>query len=168
MVPLPMGCPLEDHDSTSWQILTSAAKHYGVAMDRLWKDLPKHSSASCSMATGQESVPVSYETSRGLWSGLRRFEGIIPSLQRRHDESSSDYIRGRIEEVMSQTPQGVQWHPAQRRGARAITVADKPIDELASWPVVRLQAWIEQLDEVGETGGESAGRTLGRAGLFER
>jgi len=155
----------EDHDSTSWQILTSVAKHYGVAMDRPWKDLTEAQQRIVLYGTGQESVPVSYETSRGLWSGLRRFEGIIPSLQRRYDESSSDYIRGRIEEVMSQTPCKACNGTRLNDVARAITVADKPIDELASWPVVRLQAWIEQLIEVGETGGESAGRTLGRAGL---
>ena len=39
-----------------------------------------------------------------MWAGARKFEGIIPNLQRRYDESTSDYVRDKIEEVMSETP----------------------------------------------------------------
>jgi len=49
----------EDHDSTSWQILTSVAKHYGIAMDRPWKDLTEAQQRIVLYGTGQESVPVS-------------------------------------------------------------------------------------------------------------
>ena len=135
----------EDHESSSWQILTSVATHYGILMDRPWKELSESQQRIVLYGTGQESVPVSYETNRGLWSGVRRFEGVIPSLQRRYDESTSDYIRGRIEEVMSQTPCKTCGGTRLNNVARAITVADKSIDTLASWPVARLQAWIERL-----------------------
>ncbi|MHB1319262.1 MAG: excinuclease ABC subunit UvrA, partial [Anaerolineae bacterium] len=140
----------DDHQSTSWQILGSVASHYGIAMDRPWKELSEAQQRIVLFGTGQESVPVSYETNRGLWSGVRRFEGVIPSLQRRYDESTSDYIRGRIEEVMSQTPCKTCGGTRLNDVARAITVADKPIDALASWPVARLQAWVERLINTSE------------------
>ncbi len=150
----------DDRDSTSWQILESVAQHYGIATDRPWKDLTDAQQRILLYGTGRERVPISYETSRGFWSGARRFEGVIPNLQRRYDETSSDFIRARIEEVMSRTPckacQGTRLNDV----ARAVTVAEKPIDELARWPVTRLQAWIDLLIETAESPSASASPLL--------
>ena len=135
----------DDHDSASWQVLKGVAEHYGIAMDKPWGELSEAQQHIILYGTGREQIPLSYETNRGVWSGLRRFDGVIPSLQRRYDESSSDYVRAKIEEVMSQTPckacQGTRLNDV----ARAVTVAEKPVDELTRWPVARLQAWMDLL-----------------------
>ncbi|MGC9469052.1 MAG: excinuclease ABC subunit UvrA [Anaerolineae bacterium] len=140
----------EDHDSTSWQILESVAEHYGIDPDQPWKELSDAQQRIILYGTGRERVPVSYETSRGFWSGVRRWEGVIPNLQRRYDETSSDYIRGKIEEVMSRTPCKACQGSRLNDVARAVTVAEKPIDELTRWPVTRLQAWIDLLIDTRE------------------
>ncbi|MGC9521604.1 MAG: excinuclease ABC subunit UvrA [Anaerolineae bacterium] len=141
----------EDQDSATWQILESVAEHYGIALDKPWKELSEAQQRIVLYGSGREQVPVSYETNRGFWSGVRKYEGVIPNLQRRYDETSSDYIRNKIEEVMSRTPCRACQGSRLNDIARAVTVAEKPIDELTRWPVTRLQAWINLLIETRES-----------------
>ncbi len=140
----------EDHDSATWQILKSVATHYGIPLDRPWKELSEAQRRIVLYGTGREQVPVSYETDRGFWSGVRRYEGVIPNLQRRYDETSSDYMRGKIEEVMSRTPCKACQGSRLNNVARAVTVAEKPVHELTRWPVTRLLAWMDLLIDTRE------------------
>jgi len=136
-----------DRDSTSWKVFESIAEHYGIAMDEPWNRLSESQQRIVLYGSGREQVPVSYETPRGFWSGLRRYEGVIPNLQRRYDETGSDYVRSKIEEAMSRTPCKACEGTRLNDVARVVTVAEKPIDELSRWPVNRLQAWIDLLIE---------------------
>jgi len=140
----------DDRNTMSWQVFSSIAEHYGIALDRPWQELSESQQRIVLYGTGPERVPVSYETSQGFWSGLRRYEGVIPNLQRRYNESSSDYMRAKIEEAMSRTPCKACGGSRLNDVARAVTVAELPIDELCRWPVNRLQAWIDRLIETRE------------------
>ncbi|MBN1246498.1 MAG: excinuclease ABC subunit UvrA, partial [Anaerolineae bacterium] len=137
---------------------------------RPWDELSDSQKHIVLYGTGRERVRVSYETPRGIWSGLRSFEGVIPSLQRRYDETSSDYIRSKIEEVMSRTPCKACGGSRLNDVARAVTVAEKPIQELASWPVTRLQSWIDLLigEEVSSNGGKMPLLTRKEYAIAER
>jgi excinuclease ABC subunit A len=140
----------DDRSSYSWKILESVSGHYGIEMDEPWHALSEAQQRIVLYGTGRERVPLTYEGPKGIWSGVRRYEGIIPNLQRRYEETSSDYIRSKIEEVMSRTPckacQGTRLNDV----SRAVTVAEKPIYELTRWPVTRLQAWIDLLIDTQE------------------
>ncbi len=135
----------EDQKSLNWKVLESVAEYYGIEMNRSWNALNEAQQRIILYGSGREKVPVYYDGPTGVWAGARAYEGIIPVLQRRYDETTSDYIRLKIEEVMSQTPcstcQGTRLHEV----ARAVTVAGKPIYEISSWPVTRLQTWIQNL-----------------------
>jgi len=140
----------EDHESASWQILESVARHYGIDMDKPWRELTEAQQRILLYGTGPERIPLSYETPNGEWTGVRQFEGVIPNLRRRYDETSSDYIRSKIEEVMSRTPCRACHGTRLNEVARAVTVAEKPIDELTRWPVNQLLDWINLLIETSE------------------
>ncbi len=135
----------EDRNSYTFNILTSVAKHYDIPMDRPWRELTKKQRRILLYGSGRERIPIRYEGPNGFWQGRRRYEGIIPNLQRRHQETSSDYIRERIESVMSRTPcktcHGTRLNPV----ARAVTVAGRPIHEITHWPVDHLTSWVESL-----------------------
>jgi excinuclease ABC subunit A len=97
--------------------------------------------------SGNERIRVRYARpgGAGFRSDLVHFEGVIPNLQRRYQETSSDYIRGRIEEFMARRPCPVCNGARLRPEALAVTVTGKPISEIASWPVNRLLEWIDDL-----------------------
>ncbi len=137
----------ESRESYTWQILDSVLEHYKIDKHKPWKALTSDQQRIVLYGSGKEQIPIYYEGPKGVWAGARKYEGIIPNLQRRYEETSSDYVRGKIQEVMSETPcktcQGSRLHPV----ARAVTVAGKPMYELTHWPVANLQSWIKQLLE---------------------
>lgn len=135
----------DDRDSYTWRILERVADHFQIPLDRPWNELPDAQRQIILYGSGQEVVPMRFEGPSGVWEGRRPYEGIIPNLQRRYEETNSEYIRGKIEEVMSRTPCQACGGTRLRPEARAVTVVDLPVQELVHWPVARLLPWVEAL-----------------------
>jgi len=135
----------DDKSGYTWKVMESVAEYYGIPMDRPWRELSEPQQRILLYGSGPERVPVYYEGPTGVWAGARQFEGMIPTLQKRYHETTSDFIRERIEEAMSSVPcsdcQGTRLHET----ARAVTVVDQAIHQVTHWPVTRLQAWIDGL-----------------------
>lgn len=139
----------EDQESYTYKQIQSVSRHYQIDLNKPWRELPESQRNVILYGSGTETITVRYESANGVWEGRRAYEGIVPNLQRRYDETTSDYIRAKIEEVMSRTPckecNGTRLHEV----ARAVTVVEKPIHEISAWPVQRLQSWVSQLLEPG-------------------
>ncbi|MFP4394410.1 MAG: excinuclease ABC subunit UvrA [Anaerolineales bacterium] len=135
----------KDQDSYTWGILRSVAAHYGIAMDTPWQELTEAQRRIILYGSGQERVPMRHQGAHGVWRGERRYEGVIPNLRRRYEETDSDYIRSKIESAMSRTPCAACDGSRLNKIARAVTLAEKPIHELTDWPVAELHAWVEEL-----------------------
>jgi len=140
----------EDKTSYTFKRLKHVAEHYGVDMDDPWHELTADQQNIILHGTGNERVPMRYEGPSGVWEGNRAYEGIIPNLARRYDETNSDYMRGKIEEVMSQTPCKDCHGTRLNAVARAVKLAGEPIHALNKWPVSQLRAWIETLIDDGQ------------------
>jgi excinuclease ABC subunit A len=73
------------------------------------------------------------------------FEGVIPNLTRRYQETDSDYVRSEIERYMAANPcptcQGARLRPE----SLAFTVAAKNIIEVTRMSVVEAQSWFARL-----------------------
>ncbi|MGC9397898.1 MAG: excinuclease ABC subunit UvrA [Anaerolineae bacterium] len=140
----------DDKTSYTFKRLKTVAEHYGIDMDNPWRELSSDQKEIILYGTGQERIPMRYEGPNGVWEGNRPYEGIIPNLERRYEETNSDYMRGKIEEVMSRTPCKACGGTRLNAVARAVTIADKPIYELTRWPVARLLRWVQALIEDGQ------------------
>ncbi len=135
----------EGKESYHAKVMDSVMEYYGIAPEKPWSALTDAQRHIVLYGSGQEAIPIYYEGPSGVWAGARKYDGIIPSLQRRYDESTSDYVREKIEEVMSQTPCAVCQGTRLSEIARAVTVVEQPIHALTRWPVLKLQAWVETL-----------------------
>jgi excinuclease ABC subunit A len=129
-----------------WQSLQAAARHYHIPLDVPISRLPEDKLRILLYGTGSEKIRMHY-TSRdgrqGVWD--TPFEGIITNLRRRYDESTSDYIREKIGEYMSERPCEVCRGQRLRPEALAVTVAGRNIIEVTSWPVLRSQEWVKEM-----------------------
>ncbi len=146
----------DDRDSYSWQIVEGLAEHYHIDLGTPWHELNEKQQQVILYGTNGKRVPMRFERPNGFWSGVRGYEGVIPNLERRYEETSSDYIRDKIEEVMSRNPCKACGGSRLHDVARNVTVAGKRIYELTRQSVTDLQAWIDRLIESGEqrNGGE--------------
>lgn len=97
----------------------------------------------------QDKLKIEYSTG----SGDRRyyethFSGVIPNLQRRYEETSSEYIRSKLEEYMSIRPCPACGGRRLRPEALAVTVDGKNIYEVTHMAVEDSLAWTKHLQGV--------------------
>ncbi|MGP4061294.1 excinuclease ABC subunit UvrA [Halobacillus sp. H74] len=87
------------------QLLKSVADHYGIDMDKPFKDLPEEHKERVLYGSGDEKIHFRYENDFGkVRENEIFFEGVIPNISRRYRETSSDYIREQMEKYMAQKP----------------------------------------------------------------
>jgi excinuclease ABC subunit A len=139
----------EDRESYTFKKLSAVADHYGIDMRTPWRELTDDQRRIILYGSGQERVPMSFTSNRGSWKGRRRYEGVIPGLERRYEQTNSDYIRGKIEGVMTQTPCKTCGGARLHEIARAVTVAERALHTIADWPVSELRDWVGELIDDG-------------------
>jgi len=92
-----------DMGSISSSQFKALSKKYGFSLDVPIKDLPEDVLNMLLYGTGEE-IEVSYKTKKFETTFNTKFEGVIPNLERRYRETSSDYIKGEIQKYMVDTP----------------------------------------------------------------
>ncbi|MBN1180311.1 MAG: excinuclease ABC subunit UvrA [Anaerolineae bacterium] len=136
-----------DHDGYYWQMLEATAAYYDVPLDRPWRELSAAQQHIFLYGSGEDEIVMAYTARDGRRSGTykTRFEGVIPNLQRRYQETSSEYARSKIEEFMTRLPCPDCAGTRLRPEALAVTIAGKSIHDISQWPVAELLAWVDAL-----------------------
>jgi excinuclease ABC subunit A len=93
-----------------------------------------------------EQVTLRYKTSQGLQRTYQtHFEGVIPNLQRRYREATSDYAKDNLERYMAERDCPACHGRRLKPEALAVTVADKSIDQVTAMSVSAMLQWIGTL-----------------------
>jgi excinuclease ABC subunit A len=121
----------KNDDSYFRRLLGAVADHYGFSMDTPWRDLKPEVQKVILYGSGSETMQVHYVNTYGHEHTHQSvFEGVMPNLERRYGETSSDGIREWIEQYMTTNPcpqcQGKRLRPE----TLAITVGGLSIYEL--------------------------------------
>ncbi len=129
------------------QLIQAIAERYGVDLETPWAQLPAKQRQFFLHGTNGERVQLSYRNRFGRRrSYATRFEGIIPSLERRYRETDSDFSREKIEEYMTlrACPEcgGARLQPE----SRAVLVAGTAIHEFTALSARTALEWIEGLE----------------------
>ncbi|MEA3320469.1 MAG: excinuclease ABC subunit UvrA [Bacillota bacterium] len=105
---------LKEHALAPWeptssqyypQMLQAVCNHYGIDMEVPVKDIPKNLLDKVLYGSGKEEIYFRYENDFGqVRESYILFEGVIPNVERRYKETSSDYIREQMEKYMAQQP----------------------------------------------------------------
>ncbi len=133
-------------DSVARMYLDALAAHYGFSLDVPVSQLSDEALDVILYGTGGEKIRVNYSRETGSGSFVSHFEGIIPNLQRRYNETQSEYSREEIEALMSYKP------CPECKGARlkpevlAVTVGGKNINEVTDMPIHDILDFFNGLD----------------------
>lgn len=128
------------------QLVEAVSNELRIPMNKPWKELNTEQQRLLLYGTGNQRVPIKYRNREGeIRKYNTRFEGIIPNLQRRYQETTSEGIRESIEDVMTERPCETCIGERLRPEARAVTIADKGIHEVSSMPVKHLLEWVASL-----------------------
>ena len=108
----------------------SLAKYYNFSVYTPIKDLPKDVLDILLYGNGGEKIKMSYETKTFNGSFQSSYEGVIPNLERRYRETTSDYTKSEIEKYMVTMPCDTCHGKRLKKEALAVTVGGLSIDEL--------------------------------------
>ena len=138
----------EPKSSTYYQqLLESACRHFGISMDIPFSELPEEQVRILLYGSEGEKIHFRYENEFGqVREAVVAFEGVIPNLQRRHLETSSDYIRETIENFMGQKPCQVCKGHRLRQESLAVKIGGRTISELTDLSITEAHQFVDGLD----------------------
>ncbi len=129
-----------------WQMLEAAARDYKIPLDRPFGELTEKQRQVVLHGTDGAKVKVRYQSRDGrqaVWESA--YEGVIPNMRRRYEETTSDYMRDKISEYMAERPCEACHGQRLRAEAAAVTVDDVNVITVTSWPVLRTLDWSKEL-----------------------
>ena len=121
-------------------------KHYGVDIKVPIKKLPKDFLDKILYGTGDECIDFEHESPFGIRKFNAPFEGVIPTLERRHNETKSQGMREFYEMYMSESPCNACHGARLRKEILSIKVGDKNINELTDMPINKIRDYLKNLE----------------------
>jgi excinuclease ABC subunit A len=135
-------------ESYFWQLVKALAKQYGFSTEVPVRELTKKQVDLLLYGSGDKEVTVRYKNQSGrvrLWTTT--YEGVIPNLERRYRETSSEYIRSEIERYMTTHPCPACSGKRLKPESLAVTLAGKSIDLVTALSVSQALDFFEQAPE---------------------
>jgi len=121
----------EGADNWRTRQIEQLAKHYRFRLDKPWKDLTQ-AARNVILYGSVDKIRFEFSGSESSYQYTSEYEGLVPMLQRRYKEVESDDMREEIERFMTATKcpecKGRRLKPE----ALAVTVSDRPIDQIVS------------------------------------
>ncbi|MBR5900505.1 MAG: excinuclease ABC subunit UvrA [Clostridia bacterium] len=124
---------------------TSLANYYGFSLDVPVKDLPKEIVDMLLYGNGGERIKMEYSTKTFSGSYFSAWEGIIPNLERRYRETTSDFTKSIIEKLMTFKPCETCGGKRLKKEALSVTVGGLNIAEMTDRSVGSLYDFIQNL-----------------------
>ena len=134
-------------DTMAKMYFESVARHYGIEIkNKKIKDLPRDFLEKILYGTGNEEIDFEFASSYGVRKFKQPFEGVLPTLERRHSETKSQGMRDFYEMYMS------NMHCDECHGSRlkkeilCILVGGKNINEMTDMSIRQLQEFLKKLE----------------------
>ncbi len=135
-----------DEGGYYWSTLEGAAREHKIDLDAPVSSLTNRQIHILLYGTNGEEVAIEYKRKNGKISRFyTTFEGVIRNLERRFNETNSEYMRSRIGEFMNDKACPTCGGARLRKEALAVTVADRNILEVTNWPVLDTLDWVNEL-----------------------
>ena len=132
-------------DTMAKMYFESIAKKYDVDIKQPIKKLSRKFLEKILYGTGDEEIDFKYKSSAGTRKFTAPFEGVIPTLNRRYQETKSQGMRDFYEMYMSSS------HCDACNGSRlkpeslAVTVGTKNINQLTDMPINKIKEYLNNL-----------------------
>ncbi|MDD5469733.1 MAG: excinuclease ABC subunit UvrA [Candidatus Peribacteraceae bacterium] len=116
------------------RLLEALSQKFGFSMAAPWEQLPPEVQ-SVILHGHDEPMEMSWESASFDGTYQTKYEGVIPNLQRRHNETDSSYVRSQIEEYMLELPCPECQGRRLKKEILAVTVGGKNIVDVTNMSV---------------------------------
>ena len=143
------------------KILEAVGGLYGFSLSDRWCDLSEKAKQALLYGTGKQTIDFTYDGPRRAYKTRKKFEGIVPSLERRWRETDSSLVREEIEKFMSSSPCGACHGHRLKPEALAVKLAEQHISQVTQMSIRSAYNWFTSLpNSLNEKQREIASRIL--------
>lgn len=135
----------DKEESTANAVYKALSKKYNFDLNAPVKELPKEAIDKILYGTGDELIEVELKRGNRIVNHSMRFEGLVNNLQRRYDETSSEWARFDIERLVRETPCDECKGKRLRKESLAVTVGGKNIDEVCNLSISKAEKFFDTL-----------------------
>ncbi|MBP9989131.1 MAG: excinuclease ABC subunit UvrA [Ruminococcus sp.] len=96
------GWNVSDSGTIAQMYYEGLANHYGFSLDTPYKDLPEEIRHILMYGTNGKKIKMHRKNVYGEGTYMTDFEGIINNMERRYNETTSEYSRNEIEQLMTE------------------------------------------------------------------
>ena len=133
-------------DTMAKMYFESIAKHYGVKIkDVPIKKLPRWFLEKILYGTGDEAIDFEYTSYAGTRKFTSPFEGVLPTLDRRYNETKSQGMRDFYEMYMSESACQTCHGARLKKESLSVKVGDKNINELTDMSIDKIKDFLNSL-----------------------
>ncbi|PJA33836.1 MAG: excinuclease ABC subunit UvrA [Zetaproteobacteria bacterium CG_4_9_14_3_um_filter_53_7] len=127
------------------QTLEAVAAFVGADIDTPFNELSSEAVKAFLYGTGRQKVQFIYETPGQNRTVERPFEGVIPNLERRWRETSSDDVREALSKYINTIACPTCEGSRLTTAARYVRINDKSLPDIVSMPLREGQVWVNHL-----------------------
>ena len=131
-----------------YDILKAVADYYQFDVETPWQALSAEQQKTILYGSGQKKIPLPH----GKYSDTRRFEGVIPNMERRFAETESKTVRDELDKfrVSTQCPacEGTRLNIA----ARNVFVGERNLPSLTQLPINEIHQFFSEIELTGAKG----------------
>ena len=129
------------------ELLESVSKYFGIDMEKPWSKLPKQQQNVLLNGTGDKKIRFGYKNQYGhsRWYEAP-FEGVVANLQRRYEETQSEYLKAELERYMSDKPCPACKGSRLKPESLAVTVSGNSIADVSRLSVSKAIEFFAKLD----------------------
>jgi excinuclease ABC subunit A len=127
------------------QTLTSLAEHYGVSMKTPFGDLPETVRDAVLHGSGKDEVTMAYDDGLRTYSTAKVFEGVVPNMQRRWQETDSNLVRDDLEKYQSIHACGRCEGNRLKPESLAVKISTLHIAEVSQMSILEAKNWFGAL-----------------------
>ena len=129
------------------ELLESVSKYFGIDMDKPWSKLAKQQQNVLLNGTGEKKIRFGYKNQYGhsRWYEAP-FEGVVANLQRRYEETQSEYLKAELERYMSDKPCPACKGSRLKPESLAVSVSGHSIADVSRLSVSRAIEFFDRID----------------------
>ena len=119
---------------------------YGFTLDTPIEEMSEEALHAILYGTGKEKINIAYEGAKGMSTYATTFEGVIPAMQRRYEETSSESMKQQYEEYMAEEPCPACRGRRLKPEALAVTVNDRNLAEVSDYSISEARTFFSHLE----------------------
>ena len=139
--------PLGEQPRGNWygEILKSLAKHYNFNFTTPWMKIEPKIRKVLLYGTGKETVKMEYASKRWTGTYTGSWEGAVPNLERRYNQTKSSHIRKWIEQFMSMRACPDCEGARIKKESRAVKVSRNNLGEISAMTIKKCRDYFNNL-----------------------